>query len=206
MWYYFSPGHILSFWSFLWLLSFTGQLGIPGLIAFPFLHWQLAQPLQLLFLNQMVLYAGLSMGGLATLTCWYLLSLTHVWEVMLARLYECSLRNFQEIQSAARRYRQFTLLWLLTLFLLLLLSWSLSLRFRSMENGRNNLPQGSAYQLVIQYEILSPQSINTSDIIQTEKIILMNIQTYAYAHAIKIKEKKVMKWKVSRSGIWEDLG
>ena len=32
---------------------------------------------------------------------------------------------------------------------------------RNAENGRNSLPQGKAHQLVIRYQVVSPENIDT---------------------------------------------
>jgi hypothetical protein len=50
-------------------------------------------------------------------------------------------------------------------------------------NGRNSLPQGRAHQLIIQYQIFSPENICIQgNIIQTEQVALMYLGTHTHTH------------------------
>lgn len=52
------------------------------------------------------------------------------------------------------------------------------------------IPQGTAHQLVMQYEVVSPKNIHMSNIILTEQIIFRNmcVQAYTYTHVTIIKK------------------
>ena len=46
-------------------------------------------------------------------------------------------------------------------------------QLRHAESGRNSLPQGRARQLVIPYQMVSPENIHARNIIQTEQAVAM---------------------------------
>lgn len=48
-------------------------------------------------------------------------------------------------------------------------------QLRDAERGRDRLLQGGAHQLVMQYQMASPENMLTINIIQTEKVIIRNI-------------------------------
>jgi hypothetical protein len=55
-------------------------------------------------------------------------------------------------------------------------------QFRNAESRRNNLPQGRSYQLIVQYQIVSPENnIHTSNI-QTKEAIFRNIHVYTHTY------------------------
>lgn len=56
------------------------------------------------------------------------------------------------------------------------------------EQGRNHLSQEREHQLIIQYQMISPENKNTCNIIQTENTVFRN--TYVYAHACNSNEWK----------------
>ena len=58
---------------------------------------------------------------------------------------------------------------------------------RKAGRGRGGPPQGRAHQLVIQYQMVNPENIHTSSIIQTAQVISMNISEYTYMHTISEK-------------------
>lgn len=52
---------------------------------------------------------------------------------------------------------------------------------KKAEKGRNRLSQEREHQLIIQYQMISPENKNTCNVIETEKTISRNI--YVYKHA-----------------------
>lgn len=58
---------------------------------------------------------------------------------------------------------------------------------KDAESGRNGLPHGTAHPLVIQYQMLSPEDVHTSNIIHTDHVLLLTYvhkDTYIYETAI----------------------
>lgn len=53
--------------------------------------------------------------------------------------------------------------------------------------------------------MVSPENIYTSDVIQTEKVIIRNIYvcTYTYMCVTSISKKEVMSLKESNRGMWK---
>ena len=47
-------------------------------------------------------------------------------------------------------------------------------QLRNAEHGRNSLPQGGAYQLVIQYQIFIPENTQASYMIQAGQVAFMH--------------------------------
>lgn len=45
---------------------------------------------------------------------------------------------------------------------------------RNIENGRESLPQLGAHQLVVIYQMVRPEDMHTSGMVQTEHAIFMN--------------------------------
>lgn len=56
---------------------------------------------------------------------------------------------------------------------------------RNAECARNRLPQGGAYKLVIQYQMISPKS----NITRTEQVVLMYLVLHTHTHQ-QLKGKK----------------
>jgi hypothetical protein len=48
--------------------------------------------------------------------------------------------------------------------------------------GKNSHDQVKAPRLVIQHQIVSPENLNTNNIIQTKKAIVTNIHVYAFSN------------------------
>lgn len=62
------------------------------------------------------------------------------------------------------------------------------------------MDRGRAHQLVIQYHMVSPESIITSNMMQIEEVVFRN----THAHVTAVKEKEVINLKESKGvGIWE---
>lgn len=62
---------------------------------------------------------------------------------------------------------------------------------RNIESWRNSLPPKRAQQLVMQYQIISPEKMHTSKITQTEQVIHRNIHICAFTYmCVTINEKK----------------
>lgn len=47
--------------------------------------------------------------------------------------------------------------------------------YEKLKVGGNSLPQGRVHQLVIQFQMVSPENTHTTNIIMTEKVIFRNI-------------------------------
>ena len=59
---------------------------------------------------------------------------------------------------------------------------------------------GRTHQLVIQYHMVSPESMITGNMIQIEQVVFRN----THAHVTAVKEKEVINLKESKGvGIWE---
>jgi hypothetical protein len=53
-------------------------------------------------------------------------------------------------------------------------------QLRSAESGMNSLPQGRACQLVIQYQIGTPEKVHTNNIMQNKQVGLIYLRIYIY--------------------------
>ena len=54
--------------------------------------------------------------------------------------------------------------------------------YRDAESGRNHPPQGRAHQLVIQYQMVSPENIHQGNLTLSEKVALTYLGIYMYIH------------------------
>lgn len=82
-------------------------------------------------------------------------------------------------------------------------------KFRFADSKRNSLPQGRAHHLVFQCQIITPDNIHMSNIIQIEAGTFNNVY-YIYLHrktmtkeAIRLKESNAMcerVWKEEKRG------
>lgn len=62
------------------------------------------------------------------------------------------------------------------------------------------MDRGRTHQLVIQYHMVRPESMITSNTIQIEQVVFRN----THAHVTAVKEKEVINLKESEGvGIWE---
>lgn len=68
---------------------------------------------------------------------------------------------------------------------------------KTIESGRNRRPQGRAHQLVIQHQMVSPETICISNI-QTEEADVRNI--YEYMHVITVIEKRGHEFESDQGG------
>lgn len=76
---------------------------------------------------------------------------------------------------------------------------------RNLEIRRNSLLQGSAHQLVIQYQMLSPKNMCTTNIVQTKQFIFRNIYANinTFMHAATVYEERGQEiWKRVK-GVYE---
>lgn len=80
---------------------------------------------------------------------------------------------------------------------------------RSAESGRHSLLQGRAH-LLIQYQVVIPESINTSNSIHTEQVVLMYLGIYACTHTctciIAINEIEAMCLTKEQGGFVRGFG
>lgn len=88
---------------------------------------------------------------------------------------------------------------------------------RNSDDRRNSPPQGRAWQLVIQQQMVSPENIHIYinyalhipiHCMYFEKYILEYTCKYIYVHTRKIpisEQKRSWTWKIARKGIWEGL-
>lgn len=69
---------------------------------------------------------------------------------------------------------------------------------RSTLSGRNHLLWGRAFQLLIQYKVVSPEHIDTGNMIQDEQITFRN-----YVHVTTINGKRIRETKRQQEGVCE---
>lgn len=61
---------------------------------------------------------------------------------------------------------------------------------RKAGSKRGGLLQNRTHQPAVQGQMVSPESINTSNIMEAEQVIFTNIYVYVYIHVITVTEKK----------------
>jgi hypothetical protein len=66
-------------------------------------------------------------------------------------------------------------------------------QLKNLESRRSSPPRGRAHWLVIQYQMVNPESIRTSDIVHTEQGVFVFrciYIAYTYMHVVAINEKR----------------
>lgn len=83
-------------------------------------------------------------------------------------------------------------------------SWAWEIK--ECRERRNDLFQVRAHQLVIQYQVCSPENMhNTRNIMQPEQVILRNICAYTHRYVTTINGKRGQEIERDQVGIWEYL-
>jgi hypothetical protein len=60
--------------------------------------------------------------------------------------------------------------------------------------------------MIIQYQIISPENIHASNILQTEQVIHKNIYVHVHVHETAIKENETMNLKEGKEGYMRGFG
>ena len=71
------------------------------------------------------------------------------------------------------------------------------------ESGRNNLPQEGAHQLVVQYQTVNPENIQTNDtILMHQDIFRIYMNIHINMHVTTINEKEIVNLKDSKGRVY----